>query len=80
MSIICVVVSNRVVSLCLCRSDNQAEGKVVLSALHIGKKEETLTAYKHSECCMLCYLYSICCLFDCFIVSRLHADIVNNSL
>ena len=34
------------VSLCLCQSDDKAEGKVVLSTLHSGKKEETIAAYK----------------------------------
>jgi len=40
-----VVVPDRVVSLCLCWSDDEAEGEVVLSALHSGEKKETVAAY-----------------------------------
>jgi len=37
-----VSVSNRVVSLCLCRTYNQAERQVVLPAVYSGEKEEGL--------------------------------------
>ena len=36
--------SDRVVSLCLCWSDDKAEGEVVLPTLHTGKEEETVAA------------------------------------
>ena len=46
---ICAAVSDRVVPLRLRRSDNEAEGKMVLSALHTGEKEETVASYKHKR-------------------------------
>jgi len=54
--VICVVVSDRMVSLCLRRSDDKAEGQMVLSTVHTGKEEETVAA-------LFVIVY---CVLDCF--------------
>ena len=65
------------VSLCLCRSDDKAEGKMVLSTLYTGKKEETIAAY-NKLVTVVDFVTVYCVLF--YIVTGLHAIVVSISL
>jgi len=73
------------VSFCLRRLDDEAKGKVVLSALHSGKEEEAVAAYRHASASLgaLLILYSVHCQMDCFVIQSitgLHADFASSSL
>lgn len=73
---ICVAVSDRMVSLCMCRPDNQAEGKVVLSALYTGKKKETVANYRHTNVAHSVIVQCVVSVALFYIVIGLHANVV----
>jgi len=73
---ICVSVSDRMVSLCVCWPDDEAEGEVVLSALYTGEKEETVARRRHTNVALCVTVQYVICVALFYIVIGLHANIV----